>query len=123
MLVMYDSLTGNVARFVNKLNMDAVPVQADMNVKEPFILVTYTFGFGNPPQRVSQFLQKNHAFLQAVAASGNRNWGDNFAKSADVIRQQYQVPILLKFEMAGTRQDVETFKKRMDQHEAYRVKQ
>ncbi len=44
-----------------------------------------------------------------VAASGNRVWGDNFAKSAEKISKQYQVPILGKFELSGTAKDVELF--------------
>lgn len=35
--------------------------------------------------------------------------GDNFAKSADTISKQYQVPILHTFELSGTKRDVELF--------------
>lgn len=41
--------------------------------------------------------------------SGNKVWGDNFAKSADTISKQYQVPILHTFELSGTKRDVELF--------------
>ena len=46
MLVVYDSKTGNVKRFVKKLNMKAVSVDERTEVDEPFVLITYTTGFG-----------------------------------------------------------------------------
>ena len=49
-------------------------------VNEPYILVTGTIGFGEVPQEVQQFLQVNHQHLQAVAASGNRNWGQTLRR-------------------------------------------
>lgn len=116
MLVVYASRTGNVRRFVNKLEMDAVEIERDdMFVDEPFVLVTYTTGFGDVPRRVSKFLERNYRRLVGVAASGNRNWGDTFAKSADVIAAQYDVPVILKFELTGMEQDVIMFKERVKQ--------
>ncbi|TJY41773.1 class Ib ribonucleoside-diphosphate reductase assembly flavoprotein NrdI [Cohnella pontilimi] len=111
MLVVYDSKTGNVCRFVTKLNMPVLQLQDSMSVNEPFVLVTYTAGFGQVPEKVMSFLKRNHRFLIGVSASGNRNWGPNFARSADHIAELYGVPVLNKFELSGTRQDVEQFRK------------
>lgn len=58
----------------------------------------------------SIFLEVNHAQLQAVAASGNRNWGQNFAKAGRTISEEYNVPLLMKFEVQGTNNDVIEFK-------------
>ncbi len=49
--------------------------------------------------------------LKGVSASGNRNWGDMFSASADKISAKYEVPIVSKFELSGTNNDVEYFKK------------
>lgn len=109
MLIAYDSKTGNVKRFIRKLDLPSVQIEDSTVLDEPFVLVTYTTGFGNPPEKVMSFLQHNHKKMLGVSASGNRNWGDRFAKSADHIAELYGVPILSKFELSGTAKDVETF--------------
>ncbi len=38
MLVAYDSMTGNVKRFIHKLNMPAVQIGEDLVIDEDFIL-------------------------------------------------------------------------------------
>lgn len=119
MLIAYDSKTGNVRRFVEKLNMRMVQIEEKMNVDEPFVLVTYTTGFGQVPPKVLSFLQKNHANLIGVSASGNRNWGEGFARSADLIAKLYRVPVLSKFELSGTKLDVERFKQEVRLVAAY----
>lgn len=119
MLVVYDSKTGNVKRFINKLNMRAVQIDEQQEVDEPFVLVTYTTGFGQVPEKVNSFLDSNHKMLRGVSASGNRNWGSGFAKSADTISQKYDVPVILKFELSGTSQDTQHFVERVQAIEAY----
>ncbi|MFF2886858.1 class Ib ribonucleoside-diphosphate reductase assembly flavoprotein NrdI [Paenibacillus sp. NPDC057967] len=119
MLVVYDSKTGNVKRFIKKLNMRAVPIDEQNQVDEPFVLVTYTTGFGQVPEKVNSFLEMNHNMLRGVSASGNRNWGPGFAKSADTISQKYHVPVISKFELSGTSQDTLHFVERVQAIEAY----
>lgn len=109
MLIIYDSMTGNVKRFVEKTLLKSTQLCSEMIVNEPFILVTYTIGIGEVPNKVATFVENNREHLVAVAASGNRNWGYNFARSADIISKKYSVPILLKFELSGTTKDVELF--------------
>ena len=46
-------------------------------------------------------LFKCKSYSLAVAASGNRNWGQNFAKAGHTISEEYKVP-LMKFEVQGT---------------------
>ena len=111
MLIAYDSKTGNVRRFVNKLAMPSVQIEDDMTLDEPFVLVTYTTGFGQAPDKVMKFLSRNSSRMVGVSASGNRNWGEGFARSADRISAMYGVPVLCKFELSGTTRDVETFVK------------
>lgn len=112
LILAFDSKTGNVRRFIHKLNLDmpTVQIQEDLLLEEPFILITYTTGFGQVPEKVHSFLRQNHTLLRGVAASGNRNWGTSFAKSADTISTAYHVPLLAKFELSGTIRDLERFK-------------
>ncbi len=119
MLVAYDSRTGNVRRFINKLNLPAVQIDDKMTLDEPFVLITYTTGFGEVPAKVQSFLKNNYARCVAVAASGNRNWGECFGRSADIIARTYGVPVLSKFELAGTTQDVERFKQGVARYTGY----
>ena len=113
MLIAYDSRTGNVQRFVRKLGpaYRSVQIQPDLKLHEPFLLITYTTGFGQVPEKVDAFLALNHELLRGVSASGNRNWGDHFARSADLISRRYHVPVICKFELSGTGRDVEQFQK------------
>lgn len=109
MLVVYDSLTGNVQKFVNKLNVPTIRITEGLRVTEPFILITYTIGFGQVPNTVVNFLNDNSSNLIAVAGSGNMNWGAHFCGAVDIIAKKYNVPIILKFELSGTSKDVEKF--------------
>ena len=124
MLIAYASRTGNVQRFIGKLNFPSITINEDIIINEPYILVCYTDRKGQVPESVSEFLRRSSAFIKGVAASGNRNWGEYFARSADIISRQYQVPIVRKFELSGTKSDVEYFKKRVEEieNESCRVK-
>lgn len=115
MLIIYASRTGNVKRFVDKVGIRSINVkETGGKADEPYILVTYTDGFGGVPYEVEEFLKDNHKNLIAVGASGNRNWGANFAQSANKISHWYNVPIIIKFELSGTKEDVQHFKKKIE---------
>ena len=104
--IYFDSLTGNVRRFVERLPFEAVCISEAPTVDSPFIFVTYTTGFGNVPPASVEFLLKYGDYLVGVASSGNRNWGENFGKAANHISDAFDVPILLKFELSGTNNDI-----------------
>ncbi len=116
-MLVYASKTQNVARFIQKVKYtDVLEVKTGMEeIEKPFILVTYTTGFGEVPQEVQVFLEKNHHLLRGVCASGNRNWGMNFAKAGTMIAQRYHVPLIHRFELAGLRQDIQIFEEGVDQ--------
>ncbi|AYV74298.1 class Ib ribonucleoside-diphosphate reductase assembly flavoprotein NrdI [Bacillus sp. PK3-056] len=123
MKIYYYSIAGNIRRFLANCQLDAELLNASTIAAEPFVLVTNTLGFGEVPAPVAAFLRNNHRHLVAVASSGNRNWADNFARSADLISEQYNVPIILKFEMEGTPEDAKYFTERVRCiDETYRVK-
>ncbi|UXR69978.1 MULTISPECIES: class Ib ribonucleoside-diphosphate reductase assembly flavoprotein NrdI [unclassified Staphylococcus] len=117
MKIVYYSFTGNVRRFLKRTELnnlyEITEENASEKVSEPFILVTGTIGFGEVPAPVDQFLKENHSMLRGVAGSGNRNWGNNFAKAGVTISETYQVPLLMKFELHGTLKDTIEFKEKV----------
>lgn len=123
MLIAYDSKTGNVGRFVKKLDMRNIKIEEDTILNEPFVLITYTTGFGKAPKKTLDFLEKNSKYIVGVAASGNRNWGDNFCKSAITIANIYNIPVIHRFELQGTKRDVQKFKDEVANIESHRIKQ
>jgi protein involved in ribonucleotide reduction len=111
--IYFDSLTGNVRRFTERLPFEARNIAEVTSVESPFILITYTTGFGSVPPTTAEFLREHGDKLIGVASSGNRNWGNNFGKAADRIALVYNVPILLKFELSGTDHDIKTLTERV----------
>ncbi|KQU12068.1 ribonucleotide reductase stimulatory protein [Bacillus sp. Leaf49] len=113
MLITYDTLTGNVQRFIDKITnnnyLNVEKITEDTMITEPFIHITYTIGFGEVPKFTQEFIHNNKELLRGICSSGNKNWGNNFGLAADKIANQYNVPILLKFELAGTDSDVAKF--------------
>ena len=110
--VYYYSMTGNIPRFLKKCDIEGRTISGKAPAA-PFVLVTNTLGFGEVPPPVADFLAKNGEMLVGVAASGNRNWGDNYGRAARLISRQYEVPIIHIFEMSGLASDVITFKEGM----------
>lgn len=117
MKVIYYTLTGNIRRFINSCQLDdaeeLLDEAADKIITTPFILVTSTIGFGEVPEVVKNFLAINYRNLVAVAASGNKNWGANFALAGEHISNQYNVPLIMKFELHGTEHDRINFKQKV----------
>lgn len=116
MLIAYYSLTGNIRRFLKSMDLSDTHelyqiTSANVREKtdEPFILVTPTYGFGAVPDPVKEFLKVNSFHLLAVASSGNRNWGQDFARAGEYISNDYSVPLLMKFELHGNAEEREQF--------------
>lgn len=76
-----------------------------------YILVTPTYGQGNIPDEVEEFLAKHHENMMAVISGGNRNWGTRFARSGDLISMKYNVPLLVKFELRGKKYEIPKIEK------------
>lgn len=115
MLIVFDSKTGNVKRFVNKLELECVQITEGLTVDQPYVLITYTTGVGQVPQTTLKFLEENSRWLQGVASSGNMNWGARYGLAGDRVAEMYSVPLLMKFELSGTNKDVERFKQEVNQ--------
>lgn len=117
MKIYYYSTTGNCKAFMRRTgqkNYESIE-NVTQKVNEPYIIVTGTIRFGEAPEQVLEFIDNNREYLQGVAASGNRNWGPNFAKAADVIAEKYNVPIISKFELRGQDKEVKQFNERIDE--------
>lgn len=114
MLVYFSSVTENTRRFIEKLDVPAVRIPlktsdaAEFTVEEDFVLVTPTYADGRVPPQVVKFLnlEQNRIRCKGVIGSGNRNFFEDFAKAGDIISAKLQVPLLYKFELAGTPEDI-----------------
>ncbi|QKS04790.1 class Ib ribonucleoside-diphosphate reductase assembly flavoprotein NrdI [Bacillus halotolerans] len=111
MIITYESKTGNVRRFVKALqqefDVEAIEVTGDTIVNQEFIHITYTIGFGEVPERTLNFINKNKNKIRGVAVSGNKVWGDNYGLAGDKLSAKFHIPLLLKFELSGTEQDLQ----------------
>lgn len=112
MKTVYHTFTGNCARFARLLDENATPITDLPTADEDILLVFPTVGFGQVPPIVKRYLQTNREHIKFVVSSGNRNWGPNFAKGADIITQHLGIPSY-KIELAGTAEDVENIKKQI----------
>lgn len=113
MVIYYDSKTGNVARFIDKIRSrtawNCLKI-TDLNaVDQEGHLITFTTRIGSVPDSSLWFMERYGRFVLSVSSSGNRNWGPNFALAADKIARQYTIPILTKFELSGLDRDVNDF--------------
>ncbi len=123
MLITYfSSTTENTHRFVRKLGLPScrIPLKrrdAPLLIDQPHVLVVPTYGggagmtgdFSRPvPKQVIKFLnvEQNRKWLRGVIASGNLNFGSDFAKAGEIISAKCHVPYLYRFELMGTEEDV-----------------
>lgn len=122
LLVYFSSVSGNTARFIEKLGLPALRIplhssEPPLVVDEPFVLVTPTYGGGQGrgeekgavPRQVIRFLNDEHnrSFLRGVISAGNTNFGDAFCLAGDIISRKCNVPHLYRLEVFGTPEDVD----------------
>jgi len=121
MFVYYDSKTGNVQRFIDKIKKEKpewsfVKISGDMEISENGHLVTFTTNFGEIPDTTEKFLgnENNRKYIKSVSSSGNMNWGTLFGKAADNIEEKYGIPVLMKFELSGTSKEIRNYIKYLE---------
>jgi protein involved in ribonucleotide reduction len=122
LLVYFSSVSGNTARFIEKLGTRAVripllPADPALVVDEPFVLVTPTYGGGQGrgeekgavPKQVIRFLndERNRTNIRGVISAGNTNFGEHFGLAGDIISRKCSVPHLYRLELFGTPEDVQ----------------
>ncbi|MFC3399166.1 class Ib ribonucleoside-diphosphate reductase assembly flavoprotein NrdI [Microbacterium amylolyticum] len=117
LIVFFSSVSGNTARFVEKLGFRAkqIPLHRhdeQLEVHEPYVLVLPTYGGGNGqgavPKQVIRFLndERNRAWIRGVVSTGNTNFGEAYCIAGDIISHKCQVPHLDRVELFGTPDDV-----------------
>lgn len=116
-IVYFSSRSGNTHRFVEKLGAAALRLPVDASAPplvaiRPYILVVPTYGGGAVkgavPKPVIRFLNEpsNRGLIRGVIAAGNTNFGTAFALAGDIVAQKCAVPLLYRFELLGTEEDV-----------------
>ena len=113
----FSSVSGNTHKFVQKL--EAASVRLPLRTGEdapvmdrPFVLCVPTYGRprsgGAVPPQVMKFLRvpRNRELMLGVMGAGNTNFGDLYCIAADKIAVKCKVPVLYKFELMGTSEDV-----------------
>jgi protein involved in ribonucleotide reduction len=118
LIVYFSSQSLNTMRFVEKLGYRSLRIPLSPSSSEPliideeYILLCPTYagddGRGAVPKQVIKFLniEENRIFMKGVIASGSRNFGKYFGYSGNVISKKCGVPLLYKFELMGTPEDV-----------------
>ena len=97
----FASRTGNVEEIISSLGNDG-----SESIDEPYILFTYTDGYGDVPAEVENFLMANGTLIQGVVCSGDTNYGDAYCQAADKISEDYGCEILYKVENSGTPENI-----------------
>lgn len=123
MITYFSSSSGYTHRFVNKLDMPSVRiplrprVEGMIEITRPCVLIVPTYGAGPHskavPKQVVQFLniEQNRQHVWGVIGAGNTNFGEAYGIAGDIISNKLQVPLLYRFEIFGTSEDVETVQK------------
>jgi protein involved in ribonucleotide reduction len=124
-VVYFSSVSENTKRFVDKLGVKTVRIPLRTEEAAEFVhdkdsvLVVPTYGGGNEggtvPKQVIKFLNnpENRKHIKAVIAGGNTNFGDHFCRAGDVVAEKLGVPVLYRFEITGTPEDVNEVKERL----------
>ena len=114
--VYYDSKTGNVERFIEKVRRKRpewkfIKITNIMEVKNEGHFITYTTNFGEISNITTGFLEtgKNREYIKSVSSSGNMNWGSLYGAAANKITEKYGIPTLMKFELSGRDIEVDYF--------------
>lgn len=116
-IVYFSSRSGNTHRFVEKLGASSLRLPVEANAEppaatRPYVLVVPTYGGGAVkgavPKPVIRFLNdpENRRLIRGVIAAGNTNFGTAFAIAGDIVARKCAVPLLYRFELLGTGEDV-----------------
>lgn len=108
MKLVYASRTGNVESIVNQLDYESIKIEmGSESIDEPYVLFTYTDGYGDVPAEVETFLEVNNpGLIQGVVVSGDYSYGEAYCLAGDKIAEQMGVECLYKVENDGTSDDI-----------------
>lgn len=119
LLVYFSSVSENTRRFIGKVGLPSsrIPLRRGdppLAVRQPFVLVTPTYGGGatgrTVPRQVIHFLNDpaNRRWIRGVITAGNTNFGAAYCAAGPIVARKCGVPELYRFELLGTRRDVDT---------------
>ncbi|KNC20544.1 ribonucleoside-diphosphate reductase [Arthrobacter sp. RIT-PI-e] len=117
-LIYFSSVSDNTHRFVGKLGLEAARMplltrEPTLRALRPYVLVLPTYGgitgHGAVPRQVVKFLnnEQNRSLLKGVIGAGNTNFGETYCLAADIVAAKCDVPVLYRFEVMGTSEDVD----------------
>ncbi|WP_059021045.1 class Ib ribonucleoside-diphosphate reductase assembly flavoprotein NrdI [Mycobacterium sp. M26] len=121
-LVYFSSVSENTHRFAVKLGLPAIriPLHERIEVEHPYVLLLPTYGKGRGdsptldakgyvPKQVIAFLNNPHnrSLIRGVIGAGNTQFGAEYCFAATLVSHKCTVPVLHRFEMMGTAEDVE----------------
>ncbi len=107
-MIAYASRTGNVRYIASKLTANLIEVSEELRLDKPYLLMTYTDGLGEIPQKVERFLEQNAKLCKGVVVSGNSNFGHTlFGGAGDKIASMYHIPVVRKIDLRGYQADYE----------------
>lgn len=127
----YSSRSENTKNFVEKIlatdeifknvSVARIPIKmlSDNFVyaKNPYVLFVPTYAAGDGRGALSKSIVKflnyeeNRKNLRYVIASGNINFGDLYCYGGELVAKKCNVPIIYKYELRGTKSDVERVSK------------
>ena len=74
--IYYDSRTGNVQRFMDKVaqitGWQIHKITADLTVKDPGHLVTFTTNFGQVPENTKEFMKQDKKNKKKIGKKENK---------------------------------------------------
>jgi protein involved in ribonucleotide reduction len=125
-LIYFSSVSGNTHRFVEKLGVPAeriplFPSEPPLHARDPYVLVLPTYGGGEGrgavPKQVIRFLndEGNRSLIRGVVAAGNTNFGEGYCLAGDIVAAKCDVPLLYRFEVFGTPDDVSAVQNGLEQ--------
>ena len=117
-LIYFSSVSDNTHRFVAKLGarsarLPLLTKDPTLQALRPYVLVLPTYGGisgrGAVPRQVIKFLnnEENRSLLRGVIGAGNTNFGETYCLAADIVAAKCEVPVLYRFELMGTSDDVD----------------
>lgn len=124
-VVYFSSVSENTKRFVDKLGIPAFRIPIPLNEASAYthnrdsVLVVPTYGGGNEgstvPKQVVKFLNnpENRKHIKAVIGGGNTNFGVHFCRAGEIIARKLGVPMIYRFEITGTPEEVVEAKERI----------
>lgn len=114
-VIYYESRTRNVKHFLAQVaklrpsyQMIDIKSSDHLMVAHRAHFVTYTDHLGATPLLSYEFVQMNFHKILSISVSGNRN-GATYALAAQLISEEFNIPINTTFELSGLQADVLNF--------------